>query len=327
RPGYTPPPDAAYGYVPQSETAPYFALAKQFTFGDRMFQSNQGPSFPAHQYIISGTSTIRNGSPMRAAGNPFTPFGGFTGGCDSPPGSFVALIDPVGNERQAVYPCFERLTLMDLLAAKSRSWRYYQARTGPGLWNGPDAILHLRNSPKFSRDVVTPPKAVLTDIAQGRLADVVWVTPTFLASDHAALTNGSGPSWVASVVNAIGHSRYWTDTAIFVTWDDWGGWYDHVPPPQYNSYEFGFRVPLIVISPYAKQHYVSHRRHEFGSILRFVEEVFDLGSLHATDARSDDLSDCFDFTQPARRFETIAAPMNARDFLRLRDEGGAPDDD
>ncbi len=317
----------AYGYVPHREVKPYFAMAEQYTFADRLFQTNEGPSFPAHQYIISGTSTVKNGSPYRAAGNPYTAGGGFTGGCDSPVRSLVWLIDPIGNERQAVYPCFERLTLMDLLAAKSKTWRYYEARTGPGLWNGPDAILHLHDSPKFSTEVVAPPQTILTDIAHGRLADVVWVTPTFLASDHAALTNGSGPSWVASVVNAIGKSAYWKDTAVFVTWDDWGGWYDHVAPPQYNSYELGFRVPLIVISPYARPHYVSHHRHEFGSMLRFVEEVFGLESLHTTDVRADDLSDCFDFLQPPIRFRVIPAPLNAQYFVRQHAAIGAPDDD
>jgi phospholipase C len=311
------PPAAvrAYGYVPHDEIAPYFEMATRYAFADRFFQTNQGPSFPAHQYIISGTSTVSNGSALRAADNPFSPLGGASGGCDSPIGSFVWLIDPLGNENQAAYPCFERRTLMDLLAAKSLSWRYYQAHLGAGLWEGPDAIAHLRRSKEFSRHVVAPPKLFLTDVARGRLANVVWVTPTALASDHASITNGSGPSWVASVVNAIGKSRYWQNTAIFVTWDDWGGWYDHVAPPLYNSYELGFRVPLIVISPYVKPHYVSHRRHEFGSILRFIEETFETGSLRTTDVRSDDLSDCFDFLQPPLRFSPIHAPLNSEYFM------------
>jgi phospholipase C len=128
-----------------------------------------------------------------------------------------------------------------------------------------------------------------------------------LASDHPQDTNGSGPSWVAAIVNAIGKSKYWKHTAIFVTWDDWGGWYDHVPPPQLNSYELGFRVPLIVISPYAKNNYVSHVQHEFGSILKFTEEIFGLPSLHTTDKRSDDLFDCFNFSKPPTKFKKIPA--------------------
>jgi phospholipase C len=93
-----------------------------------------------------------------------------------------------------------------------------------------------------------------------------------------------------AVVNAIGMSQYWSNTTIFVTWDDWGGFYDHVPPLVYNSYEYGFRVPLLFISPYAKQGYVSHVAHDFGSILRFIEEKFGLPSLGYADSRADNLS-------------------------------------
>jgi uncharacterized repeat protein (TIGR03803 family) len=317
----------AYGYVPRKEAAPYFDMAEQYAFADRMFQTNQGPSFPAHQYIISGTSSIGDGSSLRAADNPFTLGGQPTGGCDSPAGSLVPLIDARGAEHQNVYPCFRRIALMDLIDAKSLTWRYYQASAGPGIWNAPDAIVRVREGREFARDVVTPSVQVLTDIAGGKLADVVWVTPTGLASDHARTTNGSGPSWVAAIVNAIGKSSYWKDTAIFVTWDDWGGWYDHVAPPRYNSYELSFRVPLIVISPYAKSHYVSHQRHEFGSILKYVEKTFGLPSMHTTDERADDLSDCFDYSQPPRKFKIIPAPLPPKYFLRNPLGGGPPDDD
>jgi phospholipase C len=112
-----------------------------------------------------------------------------------------------------------------------------------------------------------------------------------------------------------------------VTWDDWGGWYDHVRPPVYNSYELGFRVPLIVISPYAKNHYVSHRQHEFGSILKFVEKTFGLPSLHTTDVRADDLSDCFDFSKPPTKFQPIPAPLPPSYFLKQPMSHKDPDDD
>jgi phospholipase C len=317
----------AYGYVPHKQTEPYFTMAERYSFGDHMFQTNQGPSFPAHQYIVSGTSTITDGSSLRAAENPIIPTGGTAGGCDSPPGSLVTLIDTKGNETGGVYPCFDRISLMQLLDAKSLSWRYYQANTGPGLWNGPDAVFPIFKNRIFSTDVVAPSAQVLRDIANGQLADVTWVTPTALSSDHARATNGSGPSWVAAVVNAIGKSRYWNDTAIFVTWDDWGGWYDHVKPPLYNSYELGFRVPLIVISPYAKNHYVSHVQHEFGSILKFTEEIFGLPSLHTTDERSDDLFDCFDFSKSPGKFKPIRAPYPPKYFLNQPGSELPVDDD
>jgi phospholipase C len=317
----------SYAFVPRYEVEQYFTMAEQYAFADRMFQTNAGPSFPSHQYILSGTSTISEGSSLRAAENPKTPTGKFTGGCNSHPGTLVSLIDPNGNENQTMFPCFDRPALTDLLDAKSLSWHYYQASLGPGLWNGPDAIRHLRHSPEYHADVVAPPSQVLRDIANASLASVAWVTPTYAASDHAGNTDGSGPSWVASVVNAIGKSQYWNSTAIFVTWDDWGGWYDHVKPPQYNSYELGFRVPLIVISPYTSQGYVSHKQHEFGSILKFVEETFGLGSLGTTDVRSDDLSDFFDFTKAPRPFVPISAPRDANYFLHQPVSTEAPDND
>jgi phospholipase C len=279
QPGFTPPPDAAYGYVPHSETAPYFALAEQFTFADRMFQTNEGPSFPAHQFILAGTSIPTPGSDLLVAENVAFPTAvpKVNQGCDSPPGSTVALIDPLGNESQTQFPCFDHPTLPDLLDAKNISWKYYTPEPY-FLWTAPDAISHIRYGADWAK-VSIPETNIFSDIDLGQLPAVAWVIPTGTDSDHAGTLSNAGPSWVGDVVNAIGTSKYWNNTVIFVTWDDWGGWYDHVKPQIYNSYELGFRVPLIVISPYAKAGYVSHVQHEFGSILKFIEEQYGLGSL------------------------------------------------
>lgn len=323
-----PPADTrAYAYVPEDEVEPYFVMAERYTFASHMFQSNEGPSFPAHMYILSGSSAIALGSELRVAENPLAPDGKFTGGCDSPSGSLVTLIDSQGQENRKTYPCFNRNSIIQYLDSSSLSWRYYQSHPGPGLWHGPDAIEPVYHSKEFATDVISPPSQVYGDIDSGKLADVVWVTPTAAASDHATLTDGSGPSWVASVVNKIGESKYWRDTAIFVTWDDWGGWYDSIPPTQYNTYELGFRVPLIVISTYAKQHYISTRQHEFGSILKFIEETFDLPSLDTTDLRADDLSDCFDFAKGPHKFTLIPAALGSNYFLKLPVSTKNPDDD
>ena len=147
-----------------------------------------------------------------------------------------------------------------------------------------------------------------------------------MSSDHPSSNDGSGPSWVASVVNAIGNSQYWDNTVILITWDDWGGWYDHVPPTIINSYEYGFRVPLIVVSPFARQGYVSHVTHDFGSILKFIEETYRLPSLGYADALADDLSDCFDFHRH-NRFVKIKAPHDASYFLNDKRPPTDPDDD
>ena len=304
----------AYGYVPQSQVGPYWSMAQSYTIADNMFQSNEGPSFPAHQYLISGTSSTSDGSPQLASENPDQGLGG----CDSPAGTKVRTIDSYGQQGSPVFPCFDRESLMDLLDENSLTWHYYQATSGPGLWNAPDAVSPTYGSPEFSSDVVVPSSQFLTDVGNGVLSNVTWITPTAQASDHPILNDGTGPDWVASVVNAIGQSQFWDNTAIFVVWDDWGGWYDHVTPPNYSSYDLGFRVPMLVISPYANTGYVSHVQHEFGSILKFTEEQFDLPSMGTTDERADDLSDCFNFDQYPTPFVAIPTVRGKIYFLAHR---------
>jgi phospholipase C len=325
--GVCPPPNPQFDYVDPSDVAPYFQMAETYTFADRMFQTNQGPSFPAHQFIISGTSAPSPNSNLFAAENPGgVPDATSNTGCTAPPGETVAMIDPSGSESALQYPCFEHPTLTDLLDAKSLSWRYYTSSAG-GIWTGPNAIRHLRMGPAWTQNVVLQQTQVLSDIANGQLATVSWVIPSGQASDHSNETDGSGPSWVASIVNAIGNSQYWSNTAIFITWDDWGGWYDHVAPTIKNSYEYGFRVPLIVVSPYAKAAYISHVTHDFGSVLKYIEETFGLSSLGYADVDADDFSDCFDYNQTPLTFQTIAAPMDARHFLEDKTPPTDPDDD
>ena len=327
------PPNPQFMYVNPAQVQPYFQLAEQYTFGDRMFQTNQGPSFPAHQFLISGTSAPTATSNLFASSNVFP---GSAAGCIAPPGSVVELIDPSGNESKLQYPCFEHPTLNDLLDAKGVSWRYYAPSAG-SIWTGPDAIQHMcQPQPQNGQlvctgstwsKVIIPQTNVLTDIVTHQLPQVAWVIPNGQASDHALVNDGSGPSWVASVVNAIGNSPSWAHTVIIITWDDWGGWYDHVPPKIVNSYEYGFRVPLIVVSPYAKAGYISHATHDFGSILKFVEKTYGLASLGYADAPADDLSDCLDFTQAPLQFHTIAAPFSAQHFLNDSRPATDPDDD
>jgi phospholipase C len=335
-----PPPHPQYMYVNPADVAPYLTLAQTYTFGDNMFQTNQGPSFPAHQFILSGTSQPGNGpEPDWFVSSNVDP--GTEAGCIAPPGSIVTLIDPSGNENLTMYPCFEHPTLTDLLNTANLSWRYYAPSAG-SIWTAPDAISHICQpqtqngqlvctGSDFTANVSLPPSGgptqVLSDIVSGQLSQVSWVIPTGQESDHAAINDGSGPSWVTSVVNAIGNSSYWGNTVIFITWDDWGGWYDHVAPTIINSYEYGFRVPVIVVSPYAKAAYISHNMHNFGSILKFIEESYGLPSLNTADALSDDFSDCFNFSQTPLTFHPVQAPLDAAYFLNDRRPPTDPDDD
>ena len=341
-PGTKCPPNAQYMYVNPSDVQPYFALAEQYTFGDRMFQTNEGPSYPAHQFIISGTSAPTATSPLFAASNP----PGNDAGCIAPLTTLVTMIDATGSETNPApqYPCFEHATLTDLLDAQGVTWRYYAPSAG-NIWTGPNSIEHLCQQqsvngtlvctgPDWTNNVIIPQTQVLTDIATGQLAQVSWVIPNGRSSDHADTSDGSGPAWVASIVNAIGNSPYWANTAIIITWDDWGGWYDHVAPQVINDgvswgsgYVYGMRVPLIVASPYAKAGYISHVTHDFGSILKFVETNFNLPSLGYADTPADNLSDCFNLSQTPLTFQTIAAPLDAAHFLNDKRPPTDPDDD
>jgi phospholipase C len=335
-------PNPQYMYVKPSDVQPYFAMAEQYTFGDRMFQTNEGPSFPAHQFILSGTSAPTTSSNLFAAENPNKS----PAGCIAPLTETVAIIDPTGSEtnQPPQYPCFEHPTLTDLLDGKGVTWRYYAPSAG-SIWTAPDAIQHICQQqtvngtltctgPDWTGNVIIPQTQALVDLANGQLAQVTWIIPSGLSSDHALSNDGSGPSWVASIVNSIGNSPYWANTAIIITWDDWGGWYDHVAPKVVNDgvswgsgYVYGFRVPLIVISPYAKPAYISHTTHDFGSILKFIENTFDLQSLNYADAPADNLADCFVLTQSPRPFQMIPAALKAEHFIKDKRPPTDPDDD
>ena len=337
-------PNPQFKYVDPSDVQPYFALAEQYTFGDRMFQTNEGPSFPAHQFIISGTSAPTATSPLFDSENPLP--AGHAAGCLAPLTATVQMIDADGSETSQApeYPCFEHPTLTDLLETNGVTWRYYTPNAG-SIWTGPVAINHicqeqtLKNvrkctGPEFTSYVSIPQTNFLQDIASGQLAQVTWIIPSGQASDHALVNDGSGPSWVASLVNAIGNSPFWANTAIIITWDDWGGWYDHVPPKVINDgtswgsgYVYGFRVPLIVVSPYAKAATVTHVTHDFGSILKLIETTFKLPSLGYADTPADDLADCFDLTQSPITFRAIPAALNATYFLKDSSTPTDPDDD
>jgi phospholipase C len=325
----------AYGFVPVRDIEPYWAMARSFALSDQTFQSNNGPSYPSHQYMIAGQSAAVAENPGR---EPW--------GCDAPPGDTTIVLQygvarpPVfspatGVEVPGPPPCFAYPTIATLLDNRAISWAYYAAALQGGyayLWSAFDAIEQVRSTSLWFTNVKSPETQILSDIADGALPQVAWVTPSYPNSDHGGSRSLTGPAWVASIVNAIGESRYWNDTAIIIFWDDWGGWYDHVAPPQYpnpatGAYEgLGFRVPLIVVSPYAKRGYISHVQHEIASSLHFIEDVFELPSLGEADARADALSDMFDFSQPPAKFTPIPAALPAAYFLRQQPSSTPPDD-
>jgi phospholipase C len=327
---------------------PYLTIATQYGWANLMFQTNQGPSFPAHQFLFGGTSapTAADDAAGIFASENMSGASSLAG-CAAPAGTTVEVINPTGGENSKVYPCFEHQTMGDLLTS-GLTWRYYAPSAG-SIWTAPNAIDHICQSTgpggkcagsDWAANVDLKPADVLRDISSCNLRSVTWVIPTGANSDHASVNDGGGPSWVASIVNAIGNSKscdantgYWNNTAIFITWDDWGGWYDHEPPvilPQpEGDYQYGFRVPLLVVSAYTAAGTINNVRHDFGSLLRFLESNFGIpqGALNFADARaSTDLSAFFDLTKPPRVFRTIPARKTANFFLHDKRKATDPDD-
>jgi phospholipase C len=271
------PPKKAFAYVDNSTGVlnPYLDLVAAYGWGNSFFQTNQGASLAAHQFLFGATSAPsaeddHNG--IFAASNA----GGAPSGCVAAPTTTTSLINPQGIEFTGIFPCFEHQTLSDILNAVGVSWRYY-GTNGSGIWMAPTAIKHICvpvngqcTGPEWISHVESKSSAVLSDIlTKCKLRGVSWVTPDGKNSDHPGIADRTGgPSWVASIVNAVGTSpcknpdgsSYWSSTAIIITWDDWGGWYDHVAPmiqafPQ-GGFQMGFRVPLIVVSAlHARQVY------------------------------------------------------------------------
>ena len=322
----------AYGYVLRSEVKPYWDMAKQYTLLDRMFPDMFGPSFTAHLSLIAGTTAI-SATKAEIDTPEVTPWS-----CDSGNQNPTVTVDRVAinapgylvpHYRQPIPPCFTQFaTMADTLDAKNVSWRYYApAITDEGgqVWSEFGAIKKVRYGPDW-KNVVTPQTTVLKDIRSGKLPSMSWVIPDLLDSDHPQSLSNKGPSWVATVVNEIGQSQYWKDTAIIVVWDDWGAWYDHIPPPQMDYDGLGIRVPAIIISPYAQHGKILHTQYQFGSILHFAEDVFGLASLGVNDARSTSLTGAFDFTQKPNKFKPFPVPENYNYFMHRPPSGRPPDD-
>jgi phospholipase C len=314
-----------YAYVPQSETVPYWTLASQYVLADNMFASNVDASFVAHQYLIAGWA--EHAADFQA---------GSTWGCENP--NLVATVTKEREYGPDESACFTDRTLATALDNKKFDWRYYTVAEPYGgatgfYWSAFAASNAIRNGPEWTtgsnpKVLSSPgPQQVLTDATAGNIpVGVTWVTPWLAWSDHADSGASKGPMWVANIVNAIGeNTALWNSSVIFVVWDDWGGWYDHVPPKYLDYDGLGFRVPMLVISPYAKQGYVTHVQYEFGSILKFAEYNFGLEPVtplnccyghRGSDRRANNpASDVFDFTASPRPFMPIPTTLKKDYFV------------
>ena len=313
-----------YQYVDPKDITPYWDMAQQYVLADHTFQTQGSGSFTAHQDLIAGGTQLSSSEALID-----TP-SYFPWGCDGNPQHLVtAVIKRTGKvyEYGGPFPCLTYSTLRDLLDAKSVSWKFYAVRVypytncpkcqGAGIWSAFDAIKAVRYSSEWKDNVTRSNLDIFTDISNKKLPSVSWITPNGPNSDHPATGSDTGPSWVASIVNAVGKSPYWDSTAVVILWDDWGGFYDHVAPPEPRNWQGGpgFRVPMLIVSPYVKPH-VEHTQYEFGSILHFIEDNWNLGTLGKNDAESRSIGNAFDFKMKPRAFKVIQAKYPSVFFLR-----------
>jgi phospholipase C len=304
-------PRWAYSQLHRDQLPNYWRWARDFVLFDDFFSSAVGPSFPNHLFSIAATSggavdNPRRNLPSLRSSNTF--------GCDAPPRQLAEVHR--GGGVTFVPPCFNFETEGDLLNRANIPWAYYAAREDQRgyIWSAYSAIRRYRMHPDRWQRHVFPVDNVLDDIRAGRLPPVTWITPRFALSEHPDFNFCYGENWSTRVIDAIMRSPMWRDTAIFVTWDDYGGFYDHVPPPRVDRYGVGFRVPMLLISPYAKQGFISSEFGEFSSVLRFIEDNWGLRRLTHRDREATPLVSAFDFTQRPR----------PPDRLPLRDDCRGP---
>jgi phospholipase C len=354
----TPKPSKAltYQYVQKSDIEPYWDIAEQWVLADAMFQTQGSGSFTAHQDLIRGGTCVQScpspsASTESLVDNPtYWPWG-----CDAnlknvktAEINIYGMVKPQGGPP----PCSNLFpnygsggydTLRDLLDAAKVSWKYYtpcfSASKQPGcnpssdcdggksscdadLLNAFDVIYPVWSGSEWGTNVSWPETNILSDISSKQLPAVSWVIPSDANSDHPDEKTDTGPEWVASVVNAIGESSYWNSSAIIVIWDDWGGFYDNAAPPFQDQFGgLGFRVPMMVLSPYAiagtgsKGGYVAHTQYEFASILKFIEGNWSLGSLGTTDTRATSIGNVFNYSQSPRGFTAIPSSKDAQYFI------------
>ncbi|MDP9240994.1 MAG: alkaline phosphatase family protein [Actinomycetota bacterium] len=314
------------GYHTGADIPNYWAYARNFVLQDRMFQPDASWSLPSHLYQMSGWSALCPTHEPEDCTNddvgPLTP-----------------------GEQQAIFAWTD---MTYLLHKKHVSWASYIVNGGepdcsnpsavtcapmhqdsrtPGAWNP----LPLFDTVKANGQLgnIQSVKNYYAAARAGTLPAVSWITPSAYLSEHGPARISDGQSYVTGLINAVMSGPNWSSTAIFLAWDDWGGFYDHVEPPVVDANGYGLRVPALVISPYAKRGYVDHQTLSFDAYNKFIEDVF-LGGQRLdprTDGRPDrrptvresvpilgDLADDFDFNQAPR--PPLKLPVNPVTALR-----------
>jgi len=294
--------DLVYAQYQESDIPNYWQYARHFTLGDRFFAGMLGPSFPGHTFVLAAQDGWATSNPDSTGINPYW-------GCDQASNVTLPVTNQTTCQEEQVFPCFDIPSVPDVLPF-GVDWRFYGSDyyVLPEIWSMFDAIRSVRYGPGWANIVNV--STFDADVDSGQLPAVTWLVDQDLADEHPQIGSVCvGENWTVGHINHLMNSPMWADTAIIFTMDDFGGWYDHVPPPrQYGCdttqpFGLGFRLPLIVISPYAKPGFIFHEEANQASIPRFIEKVFGstqtLSDLDpaAQDGVSNDLMNAFDFTQ------------------------------
>jgi phospholipase C len=314
-----------YGYSQfwEEDIPNYYDWAREYVLCDNFFASQSGPSYANHLYSVAGTAggVIDNPENIRVLrredGTQLKSWG-----CDAYGDDVYVLVRDENGQLTKHDTCFTDPTVGEQLTERNIDWASYSASPDqPGyIWQAYSAYENVYGTELWDRHV-EPVDRLLDDIEANALPSVAWVTPRFQLSDHPPYSTGHAHNWVTDVVNGIMESEMWDSVAIFVTWDEWGGFYDHVVPPKVDHLDLGIRVPMLVISPYAKRGYIDDGLSEFTGPLRFVADNWDLPYLTDRYRKVHNFEHVFNFDRPPR-------PPEPRRPLRglTRDPWQFPDD-
>ena len=294
-------PDVA-GYHTAAEVPNYWAYAKDFALQDHMFEPVKSWSLPEHFYLVSGWSArCKNADPYSCVSSIVNP-----AGKNSVARMQAAVTQALSTGTSNIVAAWTDITW--LMHLKHVSWASYvqtgdqpdcqndgaetcapvaQSSTTPGIWNPLPIFEDVQKDGQLKN--ILPLSSYFVSAKAGTLPAVSWVTPSQADSDHPPASIHQSQAYVTAVINAAMESPDWSSTAIFLQWDDWGGFYDNVVPPQVDQNGYGLRVPALVISPYAKKGYIDHQTLSSDAYLKFVEDDF-LGGARldpTTDGRPD----------------------------------------
>ncbi len=292
----------AYTMHDQEKAPVYWQLARDYVLCDDFFCSVGGPSYPNHFFFVAGQSggVFDNPENIQTRKDEHGTFKSW--GCDAVGENvFVLVMDERGNVTKHD-TCFDYLSVPQQLESIGVSWAYYSASPYQSgyFWNALNAISGVFHTDLWRPEHIRPVDRIVEDIRAERLPAVTWVTPRFELSGHPPESTCFAQQWLAGILDAVMESEAWEHTAIFVAWDMWGGLYDHVAPPVVDHIGYGYRVPCLVVSPFAGRGYVDEARADLCAPLRFIEDNWGLPYLTGRIATSHNFEHVFDFDRNPR---------------------------